>query len=58
MKKGVCVCVCVFVCTALFKVLNIHHQSKMHKQDTITNKTSKKNILQHLDPEELINIYD
>lgn len=42
----------MYVYTALFKALNIHHQSKMHKQDKITNKTSKQNVLQHLDPEE------
>lgn len=42
----------IHVYTALFKALNIHHQSKMHKQDKITNKTSKQNVLQHLDPEE------
>lgn len=47
---------CMYVYTALIKVLNIHNQSKMHKQDTITNKNiqEKYNILQHLDPEELI----
>lgn len=45
---------CVYVYTALFKALNIHHQIKMLKQDRITNKTPKQNVLQHLDPEELL----
>lgn len=34
---------CVYVYSALFHVLNIYQQRKMHKQDRITYKTYKKN---------------